>query len=125
MEVKAKSRFLRLAPRKVRLVVDVVRGLDIEAARRQLQFMHRSAALPILKLINSAAANATHNNQLDVTKLFIKSITADVGPTYYRYAPRAMGRATPVRKRTTHVSIILAERTPSKAETKNKKNAKK
>lgn len=108
MEVNAKARYVRVSPRKVRLVIDVVRGLPVSRAVAQLSFMKKAAALPVLKLINSAAANATHNFGLDASDLYVKSIMADGGPVLHRWRARAMGRAAPIRKRMSHVSVTLA-----------------
>ena len=107
MEVKARTRYLRMAPRKVRLVIDAVRGKTVVQARVQLQFMNKAAAEPVLKLINSAVANATNNFGLSEDGLRVKSVVADGGPILYRYRPAAMGRATPIRKRTTHITLVL------------------
>lgn len=117
MEVKAILRHLRMAPRKVRLIVDVVRGLPVAEAETRLQFIRREAARPVLKLIRSAVANAEHNFKLDREKLFVKSIVADAGTTLKRYRPRAMGRAAPIRKRTTHITVVLSDeaKAPKKA----------
>ncbi len=112
MEVKAKARHIHISSRKVRLVVDVIRGKRVREAQTQLQFMKKAAALPVLKLLNSAIANATHNFQLDEQKLFVKTIAADEGPTLHRSMPRAHGRAAPIRKRSTHISIVLEEKEP-------------
>ncbi len=109
MEVKAIARFVRMSPRKIRLVVDAVRGMNVNQAQGQLKFMNKAAATPVLKLLNSAVANAQHNFQLDPGNLTIKEIRADDGPTLKRFKPRAMGRATTIRKRTTHIGIILSE----------------
>lgn len=109
MEVKAKARFIRMSPRKIRLVVNVVRGLPVEQALTQLKFMKKHAALPVSKLLSSAIANAEHNFKLKRENLFVKIIMADGGPTLHRWIPRAQGRATPIRKRTTHISIVLGE----------------
>jgi large subunit ribosomal protein L22 len=113
MEVNAKARFVRISPRKARLVVDAVRGLDVIEAQQQLQFMQKKAAKVVLKLLNSAIANAENNFELKRTNLFIKKLVADDGPTYKRWMPRAFGRATPLRKRTSHISIVLEEKVPS------------
>ena len=107
MEIKAKARYIRTSPRKVRLVIDVIRGMRVAQAQTQLKFMKKDAAEPVLKLLNSAIANATNNFQIDPGGLFIKTITADGGPTLHRWMPRAFGRTTPIRKRTSHISIIL------------------
>ncbi|MFH1315097.1 MAG: 50S ribosomal protein L22 [Candidatus Uhrbacteria bacterium] len=110
MEVLAKARYIRMSPRKVRLVIDVVRGLGVNQARHQLQFMNKAAAKPVLKLIDSAIANAEHNFKMKSENLFIKTITADGGPTLYRWKARARGRAAPIRKRTTHIIVALDEK---------------
>lgn len=96
-----------MSPRKVRLVIDAVRGKSVAQARIQLQFMNKAAAEPVLKLINSAVANATNNFGLSEEGLRVKSVVADGGPILYRYRPAAMGRATPIRKRTTHITLVL------------------
>ena len=114
MEINAKARFIRMSPRKVRLVIDVVRGLGVDEALTQLQFMKKAAAHPVMKLINSAIANAENNFQLKRDDLFVKSIAADGGPVYHRWRPRAMGRAAPIRKRTTHISVVLDEKSKKK-----------
>ena len=122
MEVKASLRHLRMSPRKVRLVVDTVRGVDVNNAETRLKFIQKDAARPVLKLLQSAIANAEHNFKLDREKLFIKTIVADAGATLKRHRPRAMGRAAPIRKRTTHISIVLSDE--AMPETKQmKKNA--
>jgi ribosomal protein L22 len=105
--VKAKARFVRIAPRKARLIADQVRGMHIEQARALLQFSPRGAAHDIHKLINSAAANAENNHDLVGDEMRVASITVDEGPTLRRYRPRAMGRATPINKRTSHIAVAL------------------
>ena len=109
MEVKAKVKYVRISPRKVRLVADLIRGLDIKKALDQLQFINKLAVKPMLKLINSAIANAENNFELDKTNLFIKELRVSEGPTLKRWKPRARGRATPIRKRTSHIDIVLGE----------------
>jgi large subunit ribosomal protein L22 len=109
MEVRARLRFARLGPRKARLVADLIRGKRSEEALNILSFTKKSAAKVILKLLKSAIANATQKKNIDVDRLFIKKITVDQGPTMKRYQPRALGRATKIRKRTSHVTIILDE----------------
>jgi large subunit ribosomal protein L22 len=109
MEVRAKLSRLRIAPRKVRLVVDVLRGMDVEKAEHQLQFMQKGSALPVLKLLKSAVANAVNNFKLDKSNLFIKEITVNDGPVLKRWKPRAFGRATEVLKRSSHILIVLEE----------------
>ena len=108
MDVHASLRHLRMAPRKVRLIVDMVRGLPVAEATLRLSFVQRDAARPVLKLLKSAIANAEHNFKLDPAVLIVKTITADGGTTLKRSRPRAMGRAAPIRKRTTHINLVLA-----------------
>lgn len=110
MEVKAKARYIRMSPRKVRLVIDVIRGLSVNDARAQLMVMKKAAAEPVRKLLESAIANAEHNFNLNADELYVKRIMADGGPTLGRWRARAFGRAAPIRKRTSHISIILEPR---------------
>jgi len=105
--VNARARFVRVAPRKARLVADQVRGLPIEDALPLLRFSTRSAAQDIRKLIESAAANAENNHDLVADELLIKDIHVDEGPTLRRYRPRALGRATRINKRTSHIAVAL------------------
>jgi|SRR6188472_2029671 len=105
--VKASARYVRIAPRKARLIADQVRGMHIEKARALLQFSPRGAAQPIHKLIDSAAANAENNHDLVGDEMRVASITVDEGPTLRRFRPRAMGRATPINKRTSHIRVAL------------------
>jgi ribosomal protein L22 len=105
--VRASARYVRIAPRKVRLIADQVRGLHIEKARALLQFSPRGAAEDIRKLIDSAAANAENNHDLIADEMRVSSITVDEGPTLKRFRPRAMGRATPIHKRTSHIAVAL------------------
>ena len=109
MEVKAKAKHMKMSARKIRLVIDVVRGLGVNEALDQLKFINKWAAKPVAKLINSAVANAENNFELDKNNLYIKEIKADEGPTLDRWMPKAHGRATPIRKRTSHISLMLAE----------------
>jgi ribosomal protein L22 len=105
--VRASARYVRIAPRKARLIADQVRGLHIEKARALLQFSPRGAAEDIHKLLDSAAANAENNHDLIPDEMKISSITVDEGPTLKRYRPRAQGRATPIHKRTSHIAVAL------------------
>ncbi len=109
MEVKAAARFVRLSPRKARLVMNQIRGKKVEEALNMLSFSPLKAARLLKKLVNSAVANAEENAGLDVDILYIKKIYADEGPTLKRWRPRAMGRATRIRKRTSHLTVILDE----------------
>jgi ribosomal protein L22 len=105
--VRATAKYVRIAPRKARLVADQVRGMHIEQARALLAFSPRDAARDIHKLIDSAAANAENNHDLIGDEMRITSITVDEGPTLRRYRPRALGRATPINKRTSHIAVAL------------------
>jgi ribosomal protein L22 len=105
--VTATAKYVRVAPRKARLIADQVRGMHIEQARALLQFSPRGAAEDIHKLINSAAANAENNHDLVGDEMRITTITVDEGPTLRRFRPRALGRATPINKRTSHISVAL------------------
>jgi ribosomal protein L22 len=106
--VRASSRYVRIAPRKARLVADQVRGLHIDQARALLQFSPRGAAHDIGKLIESAASNAENNHDLDADEMRVAEITVDEGPTLKRFRPRALGRATPIHKRTSHIAVALS-----------------
>ena len=107
LTVRAQARYVRTSARKARLVCDHIRGKDVVEARAILAFSPRSAAKPWLKLLESAVANAEHNHELVGEELRIESVHADEGPTLKRFRPRAMGRATRIRKRTSHLSITL------------------
>jgi large subunit ribosomal protein L22 len=110
MEVKARLKFVRVSPRKAQLVADLVRGKGSEEALNILTFTKKSAAKIIIKLLKSAIANATQKKNIDVDRLYIKKITVDQGPTMKRFQPRALGRATTIRKRTSHITIVLDEK---------------
>ncbi len=109
MESRAVARFIRISPRKVRLIMDEIRGRRIEEALNQLSFAPQKGAFILKKLINSAVANAEQNFKMDVDKLYIKRIYADEGPILKRFRPRAMGRAMRIRKRTSHLTVVLDE----------------
>jgi large subunit ribosomal protein L22 len=109
MEVKAKLRFTRIGPRKARLVADLIRGKRSEEALSILTFTPKAAARIIIKLLKSAIANADQK-KIDVDRLYVKTIMVDQGPTMKRFMPRALGRATTIRKRTSHITIVLDER---------------
>jgi len=109
--MKATATHIRISPRKVRMVVDTVRGKSVSQALSILGFTRKKAALPVQKLLKSAVANAVENGGIsDVDTLVIDRIMVDEGPTLKRYMPRARGRATPIRKRTSHIRIMLRER---------------
>lgn len=110
MEANATLRFLRIAPRKVRLLADMIRGKPVQDAINALRFTRKSASLPLRKLIESAVANAENNHGLDIDTLRIREIRVDEGPTLKRFSPRAQGRAFPIMKRTSHVAVVLEEK---------------
>jgi len=132
-QVKASLKYLRIAPRKVRLVANMIKGLPVARAEEQLKFLPKRATLPVLKLLRSAIANAEHNFRLSKKSLHVASIMVDGGPTLKRGRPRAFGRSFLIRKRTSHVTIILEgvaeragkaeEKDPSPKEKKQKKKA--
>jgi ribosomal protein L22 len=105
--VRAQAKYVRSSARKARLVCDHIRGKSVEEARAILAFTPRAVARDWSKVLESAIANAEHNHELDGEDLFIKAAHADEGPTLKRFRPRAMGRATPIRKRTSHLTILL------------------
>jgi large subunit ribosomal protein L22 len=105
--VRAQAKYVRTSARKARLVCDHIRGKDVVEARAILAYTPRAAAKPWLKLLESAVANAEHNHELVGDDLRIAAVHADEGPTLKRYRPRAMGRATRIRKRTSHLTITL------------------
>ncbi len=106
--VRASSRYVRVAPRKARLIADQVRGMHIEQARALLEFSPRGAAEDIRKLLDSAAANAENNHDLIADEMRISEITVDEGPTLRRFRPRALGRASRINKRTCHIAVALS-----------------
>jgi len=113
MEATAKARFVRVSPRKARIVADLVRNMDVGEALETLSFTRRAAARPIKKLIESAVANAKQaSSAVDVDSLFIKSLNVDMGPTRHmrRWRPRAMGRATRIVKGMSHINVVLGIR---------------
>ena len=109
MAVTAKLRYLRIAPRKVRLLADLVRGKSVEKAQAILNFTIKKSSEPMLKLLNSAAASAKNNFHLDPANLYISKITVDEGPKHKRWRPRARGQAYPIQKKTSHITIGLDE----------------
>lgn len=110
MEVKAQARYVRIAPRKVRVVMDLIRGKNTGEALSILRFTPKRASGIINKVLRSALANAEHNYELDKDELYVSRAYVDEGPTLKRFRPRAFGRAARIRKRTSHVTIILKER---------------
>lgn len=120
MQVKASLNNLRIAPRKVRMIADVIRRKKAEDARDVLQFLRKKGGMPMLKLLNSALANATNNFQLDAKNLYVSRITVDEGRKLKRWMPRARGRAAEIQKKTSFITIVLDEIKPT-----SKKKAKK
>ncbi|MBO4311929.1 MAG: 50S ribosomal protein L22 [Desulfovibrionaceae bacterium] len=109
MESKAIAKYVRVAPRKTQLVARNVKGLPVEQALNILRFTPNKPAGVILAVVRSALANAEHNSNLDVDNLYVKDVLVNEGPAWKRFMPRAQGRATHIRKRTSHVTVILAE----------------
>ena len=110
MKVKAGLRFARVGPIKARMVADAIRGKSINDALERLSCVEKKSSNIIKKLLNSAVANAEQKQAIDVDNLFIKTITVDGGPVYKRTLPRAQGRASLIRKRTSHIKIVLDEK---------------
>ena len=109
-EIKAKLNYLRISPRKVRLAADLMRNQKVRKAIKQLIFLNKRAARPLKKMLESALANARNNFGIkNEDRLYVKEIRVDEGPMLKRYLPRAFGRAAMIRKKTSHVSIILSE----------------
>ena len=116
MEATATLRYLRITPRKVRAVADLIRGKNVSSALAQLAFVEKRAAEPVAKLLRSAVANAevASKNQVDVDQLRVKSLMVDQGPSLRRFMPRAMGRAFKVLKKTSHISLTISDEVPKK-----------
>lgn len=110
MEAKAVSRHVRMSAQKVRLVVDLVRGKRVEDALNILDYTPKRAARAVAKTVRSVLANAQNTQSVDVDRLFIKRVFVDGGATWKRFTPRAQGRATPIRKRTCHITVVVDER---------------
>jgi len=109
MKITAKLKHLRISARKVRLVVDLIRGKKVEEAKTILNFMTKRGGIPVLKLLNQAIANAKNNFQLDPANLFIAEIKVDDGPKLKRWRARARGQAYEIQKKTSHISLVLDE----------------
>ncbi|HHX51378.1 MAG TPA: 50S ribosomal protein L22 [Clostridia bacterium] len=110
MEARAVAKYIRISPGKVRQVVDLIRGKDIEEALAILKFLPKGAAAPVEKVLKSAIANAEHNYDMDAGDLFVAKVYVDQGPTLKRYKPRAFGRADLIRKRTSHITVVVSEK---------------
>lgn len=110
MKSIAKLSYLRISPRKVRLVANLIRGKDVMRAKAILEFAIKKGSLPLLKLLHSAIAGAKHNFKMEEQNLYISKITVDEGPKLKRVRPRARGQAYPIHKKTSHITIILEEK---------------
>jgi large subunit ribosomal protein L22 len=110
MEAKAQAKMIRISSRKVKLVIDLVRGKTVGEAFAILALTPKAASPVVSKLIRSAVANAEHNYNMDVEKLYVKEIFVGEGPTLKRFRPRAQGRATQILKRTSHITAVVAEK---------------
>jgi large subunit ribosomal protein L22 len=117
----AQARYVRTAPMKCRRVIDLVRGLDVQEALDILRFAPQSASEPVAKVLASAIANAEHNKNLDRRDLFVSQAYVDEGPTLKRFRPRAQGRAFRIRKRTSHITIVVEAAAPAAAAAPKKK----
>jgi large subunit ribosomal protein L22 len=117
MDAKAQARFVRVTPMKARRVVDLIRGKSVPEAVALMRFAPQSASEPVLKVLNSAVANARFaadqtGSAFDETALVVSSAYVDEGPTMKRFRPRAQGRASRINKRTSHITVVVAPRTP-------------
>jgi large subunit ribosomal protein L22 len=110
MEAKAQSKMVRISSRKVKLVIDLIRGKAVGEAIAILKLTPKAASPVVEKLVMSAVANAEHNYNMDVESLFVKEIYVGEGPTLKRFRPRAQGRATQILKRTSHITVVVAEK---------------
>jgi large subunit ribosomal protein L22 len=110
MEAKAVAKYIRISPRKARQVMDLIRGKDVREARAILKFTPNKGAELIEKVLRSAVSNAEHNYEMDVDSLVVSRCYVDEGPTLKRFRPRAMGRADAIRKRTSHITVIVSEK---------------
>jgi large subunit ribosomal protein L22 len=110
MEARAIARHVRISPQKARLVVDMIRGRKVEEALGLLEFTPKKGAKLVAKTLRSVVANAENTKNLDVDSLYVKRVEVGAGPTLKRFTPRAQGRATPIRKRTSHITIVLDEK---------------
>ena len=110
MEARAVTKFVRVSPRKVRLVVDQVRGKAVDDALTMLKFVPKRSALIVAKTLRSAIANAESTQSVDVDRLYVKRVNVDEGGMWKRFMPRGMGRATRIRKRLSHLTVVVDER---------------
>ncbi len=110
MEAKAQAKYVRISPRKVKIVCDLIRGKDVGTAAALLMQTPKAACEPMLKLLKSAVANAENNHNMDPEKLYVSETYANPGPILKRFMPRAQGRAYRINKRTSHVTIVVKEK---------------
>ncbi|MGI6359001.1 MAG: 50S ribosomal protein L22 [Bacillota bacterium] len=110
MEAKAVAKYIRIAPRKARIVIDLIRGKSVGEALSILRYTPKAASEPIEKVVRSAAANAEHNYNMDSDKLYVAEAFVDAGPTLRRYHPRAQGRIYSILKRSCHITVVVKER---------------
>lgn len=110
MEAKAVARYIRISPVKVRDVINLIRGKNINEALAILKFTPNRASVPVAKVVRSAAANAGHNYEMNEDDLFVFAAYVDQGPTLKRFRPRAYGRANVIRKRTSHITVVVKEK---------------
>jgi large subunit ribosomal protein L22 len=122
-QTRATLRYLRTSPYKIREILDLIRGLDVDDARHVLQFNDRGAAAEVLKVLNSAVANADHTLNIPADELKVAVAYADEGPTIKRWRPRARGRATRIRKRTCHVTIVVARLTDAELQARRRRDS--
>ena len=110
MEARAQARYIRVTPMKARRVVDLIRGMQAAEAQAVLRFAPQAASEPVYKVLSSAIANAEHNNKLDADTLWVSRAWVDEGPTLKRFRPRAQGRAYRIRKRTSHITVVVSSK---------------
>ena len=109
MEARAKATFVRIAPRKVQIVLDLIRNKPADEAMAILKFTPKAACEPVAKLLKSAMANAEHNHEMDVSRLYVAECSVSQGPTLKRIRPRDHGRAFRINKKTSHINLVLKE----------------
>jgi large subunit ribosomal protein L22 len=124
MPVTARLRYLRIAPRKVRLITDLIKGKEVKEAEAVLRFTVKKAARPLLKLLKSAVASAINDFQLEESNLYVSKISVDKGPTLKRWRARSRGQAFEIQKKTSHVTVVLDEIKKKPKKTKPKKKIK-
>lgn len=110
MKARAEAKYMRVSPRKMKPIADMVRGMNVKEAQAVLKFTPRKGAEIFLKVLNSAVANAENNHDMDVENLYIAEIYANQGPVMKRWKAGSMGRANPIKRRTSHVGVVVAER---------------